>query len=199
MIVARKTIGLLDRLLAGAAKTTDGVNTTPAAVAIDAGGTVPGCMVRFLMDAADGGSIEILAKTIDGSFPDYTRVIPETVERTALVDRASLSAAVKRVAVLAEAKSRAVKAEFEDDVLTLTVTSAEAGEASEEVPCSYGGPPLTIGFDAKYWRDALGALACETVAMGMSDAMAPCRIRAVEGDDRSEGDRLVQVLMPVRV
>ena len=227
MIVARKTIGLLDRLLAGAAKTTEGKETTPAQVAIDAAlrqaqgeRASEVHMVRFLMDAADGGSIEILAKTIDGSFPDYTRVIPSEVERTALVDRASLSAAVKRVAVLAEVKSRVVKAEFANDpgsgsgagMLTLTVSSAEWGEASEEVPCSYSGAPgdeeggrFTIGFDAKYWRDALGALACDTVAMGMSDASGPVRIRAVQGDPRpgsgssDECDRLVQVLMPWRV
>lgn len=201
LIVARKTVALLDKLLAGAAKTTpdQGPGQASAQVAIDAGGSVPGCLVRFAMPAADGGSIDLIAKTIDGTFPDYTRVIPSEIERTATIDRSALAEAVKRVAVLAEAKSRAVKAAFEHDCLTLTVTSPELGEATEEVPCSYSAAPLTIGFDAKYWRDALGALACDTVAMGMSDAQGPARIRAVEGDDGSESERLVQVLMPVRV
>lgn len=199
MIVARKTVALLDRLLAGAAKTTEGKDTAPAQVALDAGGTVPGSMVRFLMDTVDGGSIELVAKTIDGEFPDYVRVIPTTVEVTALVDRAALGAAIKRVAVLAEAKSRAVKATFGPDSLTLTGRSAELGEAVEALPCHFDGEHLEIGFDAKYWRDALGALACDTVAMGMTDAGGPARIRALEGDDGSEGERLVQVLMPVRV
>ena len=200
-IVARKTVGLLDKLLGAASKASD-----TARVLVDAAGTASGAggRIRWSFDLADGGSIELVAKTIDGDFPDYARVIPTTCEVHAFIDRASLSAAVKRVAVLAEAKSRFVKAEFERDVLTLTVTSPESGEASEEVPCSYSAEPLTIGFDAKYWRDALGALACDTVAMGMSDRMGPVRIRAVEGPSTGSGsseecERLVQVLMPVRV
>ena len=210
-IIGRRTVALLDKLLVAAVKGAPEGSTPSVLVAAEGaiGSFGQAARLRFAMPAADGGEIELVAKTVDGQFPDYTRVIPADPPGCALIARASLIEAVKRVAVLAEDKTRAVKCQFGADKLTLTVTSPALGEASEELPCSHAGA-LTIGFDTRYLLDALTALACDTVAFGLpSDAAGAVRIRAVDGVDQSdpstgsgraeESDKLVQVLMPVRV
>lgn len=200
-IIGRRTVALLDKLLVAAVKGAE-EGSSPM-VSIEAEGAIGGfgqaARLRFTMPAADGGEIELVAKTVDGQFPDYTRVIPADPPGCAMVVRASLIEAVKRVAVLAEDKTRAVKCQFDADRLTLTVAHSSLGEASEELPCTHEGA-LTIGFDSKYLLDALQALACDTVAFGLpSDGVGAVRLRAVDGVDQSESDKLVQVLMPVRV
>ena len=209
-IIGRRTVALLDKLLVAAIKGA-GDGAAPV-VLIEAEGELGGfgqaARLRFVMPGAaekngGGGEIELVAKTIDGQFPDYARVIPSDPPGCALIGRAALIEAVKRVAVLTEDKTRAVKCQFEADKLTLTVAHSSLGEASEELACSHAGE-FTVGFDSKYLLDALQALgnhgACETVAFGLpSDAAGAVRIRAVDGVDQSESDRLVQVLMPVRV
>lgn len=193
VIVAKKSIALLGRLLAQAAKTGE-----HAQVSLDAGGSPPGALLRFAMDAPDGGGVELVAKAIDGTFPDYQRVIPADPPLRAVIDRAALAQAVKRVGLLAAAKSRIVKACFEEGLLRLSASSAELGEASEELPCDFGGgEPIAIGFDSAYWLDALRAAASERVVLEMTDAQGPCRIVAQASDGSEPG--LVQVLMPVRV
>ena len=150
------------------------------------------------MPAADGGTVELIAKAIDGQFPDYQRVIPSDLPYCATLDRAQLAAAIKRVAVLASDKSRIVKATFAGNLLTLSAALPEVGEASEDLACEYGGPEIVRGFDARYWRDALGALTSDTIAMGLSeDAAGPVRIAGWE--DNAEVGALLQVLMPARV
>ena len=205
-IISRRTVALLDKLLVAAVKGAE-EGSTPV-VSISAEGNIgehgQAARLRFAMPAADGGEIQLTAKTIDGVFPDYVRVIPVDPPGCAMVPRASLIEAVKRVAVLAEDKTRTVKCQFGADKLVLTVTSAALGEASEELACSHQGD-LTVGFDAKYLLDALQALACDSVAFGLpGDATGPVRIRAAHStgsgqSGESESDRLVQVLMPVRV
>ncbi|MEO5605576.1 MAG: DNA polymerase III subunit beta [Novosphingobium sp.] len=203
VIVGRKTVGVLDKLLAAAAKTTEGKEVAPASVLVEANGLTKGCLLRFELPAADGGTIEITAKTIDGDFPDYARVIPAAPALRAVLARAPLAAAVKRVAVLSEGKSRAVKAAFSDGRVTLSSRSVELGEASEELECEYRGPDATLGFDAKYWRDALLAVATDQIAMAFDapeesgGSAGPVRIAAWDGN--GEAGALVQVLMPVRV
>jgi DNA polymerase-3 subunit beta len=148
-------------------------------------------------DANDfGATLVIQAKAIDGTFPDYTRVIPDAPPNRLTVNREALLGALRRVAVLADGKSRAVKIEADEDRLTLSATSIELGEACEDVPCVYGGPAITWGFDGRYFRDALGAVASDDVRLMLSTADGPVRIEGVNGEDEA---RLVQVLMPIRV
>lgn len=195
VIVARKTVGILDKLLASALKAAD-KDGSPPEVLVEASGD--GARLRFVMPAADGGTVELIAKSIDGQFPDYQRVIPSELPYRATINRAQLSDAIKRVAVLASDKSRIVKATFAADLLTLSAASPEIGEASEDLPCNYAGPEIVLGLDAKYWRDALGALASDTIAMGLSeDTAGPVRVAGWE--DNSEVGALLQVLMPARV
>jgi DNA polymerase-3 subunit beta len=201
-IIPRRTVDLLDKLLREAAKKDADKDGSPAVVLVEIDGDGPGATLRFSLPAADGGEITVTAKSIDGTFPDYSRVIPSGPPHSAICARAPLAEAVKRVGVLASDRTRCVKAVFGDDRLELVVTTPELGEAREEVPCSYEGPEVSIGFNGQYWREALAALACDDVSMAFDAAeggsnLSPVLLRAAgEGVDR---DALVQVLMPMRV
>lgn len=186
VIMARATAALLAKVLP---KAGDGARIEIMAKA-------DGRALGFTLPCPDDGELEIHAKTIDGTFPDYTRVIPENPPLHLILNREALLAALARVSVLAGAKDRAVKLESEGDSLLLSVTSPELGEASEPVPLAYLGEPITWGFNGAYLRDALKALASETVRLMLTDPAAPVRIEGVSGDEPA---RLVQVVMPIRV
>jgi DNA polymerase-3 subunit beta len=193
-ILPRAAVTLLDKLLKAAVKGEEKDKESPRVlVEASAGGT----SLRFSMAAADGGEIELQTKAIDGTFPDYTRVIPTAPEHSLIVGREALAAAVKRVAVMASDKTRVVRADVSPDLIELVVITPELGEAREEVPCSYDGPAMTFGLNGQYLGEALVSAASDEISLAFTDAIAPTLLRrAGENVDR---DVLVQVIMPVRV
>jgi DNA polymerase III subunit beta len=132
------------------------------------------------------GSTVITSKLIDGTFPDYVRVIPTGNSNVLTVDRQALMKAVERVAAVADDKSRAVKFAV-GDVLRLML----ADKASDEVSIEFEGEPLEIGFNARYVNDMLGALDEPSVRFAVGDAGSPA---VVKGEGEWTG-----VLMPLRV
>ncbi len=114
--------------------------------------------VRF-----DFGKAALTSKVIDGSFPDYTRVIPRENNRLMSVDNGLFAAAVDRVATISSEKSRSVKLTVEAGRLTLTVRNMETGQAVEELEVDYGAEPFEIGFNARYLLDVAGQIGGETV------------------------------------
>ncbi|ERI13556.1 hypothetical protein O206_08840 [Ochrobactrum sp. EGD-AQ16] len=132
------------------------------------------------------GSTVITSKLIDGTFPDYVRVIPTGNANVLSVDRQALMKAVERVAAVADDKSRAVKFAV-GDVLRLML----ADKASDEVSIEFEGEPLEIGFNARYVNDMLGALDEANVRFALGDAGSPA---VVKGEGEWTG-----VLMPMRV
>ena len=132
------------------------------------------------------GSTVITSKLIDGTFPDYVRVIPTGNSNVLTVDRQALMKAVERVAAVADDKSRAVKFAV-GDVLRLML----ADKASDEVSIEFEGEPLETGFNARYVNDMLGALDEPSVRFALGDAGAPA---VIKGDGEWTG-----VLMPMRV
>ncbi len=204
MIVGTLTVGVLDKLLAGAVKAAlrDAPDGAPQGdrdtVVVEAGCLAGSGVVSFALPAADGGEVRLVAKTIDGTFPDYERVIPSDPPLRATLDRAALAQAVKRVGVMTAKSSRLLKFEFGEGKCAISGSSPELGEGAEELPCDYQGEPLSIGFDHKYLREALLALASDTVVLAMSDPGGACRIEA--GGAAADGaPALVQVVMPSRV
>lgn len=191
-IVSRRTVELLDQLLTAAAKADE-----DALVSVECASEVRGAIIRWEMPASDGGTVTITAKTVDGEFPDYARVIPTNPPIRAVIAKAALAEAVKRVSVLASDKSHAVTAEFEADTLRLSVKTPELGEAVEELPCTTTGGTVSLGLDHLFWREALGVLACDEVAMLLTDEGAPIRLQNAAPD--ADAEALVQVIMPVRV
>jgi len=139
------------------------------------------------------GSAILTSKLIDGTFPDYNRVIPTANDKLLKLDPKSFSAGVDRVSTIASEKTRAVKMRLDRDKVTLSVTSPENGVATEEVPADYGADGLEIGFNARYLLDILSEIDGDTVEVHLADAAAPTLLRE---NDKSNA---LYVLMPMRV
>ena len=139
------------------------------------------------------GDLVVTSKLIDGTFPDYQRVIPLGNDREMKVDAAVFAEAVDRVSTVSSDKGRAVKLSIEGDRLTLSVSSPGAGSATEEIAVEYGSEPLEIGFNARYLLDITSQLESETGRFFFSDPGAPTLVR----DDND--DTALFVLMPMRV
>jgi DNA polymerase-3 subunit beta len=139
------------------------------------------------------GSAILTSKLIDGTFPDYSRVIPTANDKLLKLDPKSFSAGVDRVSTIASEKTRAVKISLDRDKVTLSVTSPENGLATEELAADYGADSIEIGFNAKYLLDILGEIDGDTVEVHLADAAAPTLLRE---NDKSNA---LYVLMPMRV
>jgi DNA polymerase-3 subunit beta len=139
------------------------------------------------------GSAVLTSKLIDGTFPDYNRVIPTANDKLLKLDPKSFSAGVDRVSTIASEKTRAVKMSVDRDKVTLSVTSPENGVATEELPADYGADGLEIGFNARYLLDILGEIDGDTVEVHLADAAAPTLLR------ESDKSNALYVLMPMRV
>lgn len=194
IIVPRVPLRQLERLLQEAVKAAGEQKVASVHVEINEGGD----RLQFTMGTADDGEVMLVTKAIDGTFPDYGRVIPLGNEKRATLNREQLIGAIKRVAVLTTKESSAVKASFADGTLTLSVSNPELGQAEEEIACEWVGVPLEIGFNGRYWRECLGAIAQDNVTMHLQDAGGPTLIVGAD-DDAGPASRYVQVLMPMRV
>ena len=139
------------------------------------------------------GAVRLTSKLIDGTFPDYTRVIPAGNDRIMQVDAASFSAAVDRVSTISSEKSRSVKMGLKSGVLTLSASNTDASSATEEIEVTYDGPEMDIGFNARYLLDIAGQVNNDIVEFALADQGSPSLVRA-PGDDAS-----LFVLMPMRV
>jgi DNA polymerase III subunit beta len=174
VIVPRKTVGELRKLL----------DDDEATIAVSVSET----KVRFATPA-----ITLTSKVIDGTFPDYTRVIPTGNTRKLEVDASEFAKAVDRVATVSSERSRAVKLSLEEDRLILSVNSPDSGAAEEELAVAYGDERLEIGFNAKYLLEIASQVDRENAVFLFNSAADPTLMR--EGNDTSA----VYVVMPMRV
>jgi len=139
------------------------------------------------------GSVVLTSKLIDGTFPDYQRVIPAGNDKQLVVERASFAAAVDRVSTISSERGRAVKLALADGRLTLSVTNPDSGSATEEIEVDYEADALDIGFNARYLLDITAQLDGDTALFKLADPGSPTLIQ-----DR-EGASALYVLMPMRV
>src|SRR5215207_6123581 len=139
------------------------------------------------------GSAVLTSKLIDGTFPDYNRVIPTGNDKLLKHDPKSFAQGVDRVSTIASEKTRAVKMNVDRDKVTLSVTSPESGTATEEIAADYASDGIEIGFNARYLLDILGEIDGDTVEVHLADAAAPTLLRE---NDKSNA---LYVLMPMRV
>lgn len=135
----------------------------------------------------------LTSKVIDGTFPDYSRVIPTANSRRLEVDAAEFAKAVDRVATISSERSRAVKLALEEDRLVLSVNAPDAGAAEEELAVAYGDDRLEIGFNAKYLLEIAAQVDRENAVFLFGSPGDPTLMR--EGNDLSA----VYVVMPMRV
>jgi len=160
------------------------ISETDAAVQVSLSET----RVRFML-----GDVTLTSKLIDGTFPDYERVIPVGNDKVMEVDRIEFAAAVDRVATISTDKSRAVKLSLTKNQLTLTASSADSGAAEEEISVRYAGTPIEIGFNARYLLDIAEQIEGDGARFRMADAAAPTLV-----EDTADQSALY-VLMPMRV
>jgi DNA polymerase-3 subunit beta len=144
--------------------------------------------IRFGLD-----QVTLTSKLIDGTFPDYQRVIPAGNDKVMEVDRRSFTDAVDRVSTISSEKSRAVKLALKAGNLTLSATSPEAGSASEEIEVKYAGAALEIGFNSRYLLDITQQIEGDGVQFALADAASPTLVRDIADPSA------LYVLMPMRV
>ena len=174
IIVPRKTVGEVRKLID---ETTDDV-----AIALSE------TKIRISFD--DG---VLTSKLIDGTFPDYERVIPADNDKVMEVDRRAFADAVDRVSAISAEKSRSVKLALNGTNLVLSASSPESGSATEELEVAYDSDALEIGFNARYLLDIAQQIEGDRAQFVMADASSPTIVREV-----SDASALY-VLMPMRV
>ena len=174
VIIPRKTVHELHRLIE------DGAGTVKVGVSPS--------KVRFEI-----GTVTLTSKLIDGTFPDYARVIPQANDKEMKVSNAEFMGAVDRVSTIASERGRAVKLNIGPDKLILSVNNPEGGSASEEIGIAYGASPLEIGFNARYLLDIAGQLEGEEARFMLADPGSPTMVKDA-GDESA-----LYVLMPMRV
>ena len=174
IIVPRKTVTEIQKL----------VEDIDAEVAIELSTT----KIRFTF-----GDVVLTSKLIDGTFPDYARVIPTGNDKRLIVECGPFKAAVDRVSTISTERGRAVKLALADGKLTLSVTNPDSGSAVEELEVDYDAAPLDIGFNARYLLDITQELDSDTALFKLADPGSPTVIQ-----DR-DGAAALYVLMPMRV
>src|SRR3954470_4836652 len=141
-----------------------------------------------------GGRL-LISRMIDGQFPAYERVIPKGNDKHIEFERDRLTNAVRRVALLSNERSRAVKFQVDKGKVDVTSSSPELGEAKETLPVDYNGVPLQICFNAQYVLDFLAAVTTDVVALELKDEVS----QAVMTPVGAEGYDYTYVIMPMRV
>jgi DNA polymerase-3 subunit beta len=139
------------------------------------------------------GTVVLTSKLIDGTFPDYQRVIPTGNDKRLTVERDDFAKAVDRVSTISSERGRAVKLALNDGRLILSVNNPDSGSATEEIEVDYEASPLDIGFNARYLLDITSQLDGDTALFKLADPGSPTVIQ-----DR-EGAPALYVLMPMRV
>lgn len=174
IIVPRKTVGEIRKL----------IDEQDGAIDIALSDT----KIRFAF-----AGVVVTSKLIDGTFPDYTRVIPKGNDKEMQIDGRLFAEAVDRVSTISSDKTRSVKLALSEDQLALSVTSPDSGTATEEVAASYGSDEMEIGFNSKYLMDILGQIEGETASLHLADPASPTVLRD------SLDPSALYVLMPMRV
>jgi DNA polymerase-3 subunit beta len=137
----------------------------------------------------------LISRMIDGQFPAFERVIPKNNDKHVEFDRDRLTSAVKRVALLSNERSRAVKFQIDKGKVEIASSSPEFGEAKEILMVDYAAAPVTICFNAQYVLDFLGVVETDTVSLDFKDEMSQAVLKPVGG----EGYDYTYVIMPMRI
>jgi len=174
IIIPRKTVSELQKL----------VDTPDVHVVVELSDT----KIRFTI-----GGVILTSKLIDGTFPDYQRVIPTGNDKRLLIDRETFAKAVDRVSTISSERGRAVKMSIAEGQVTLAVNNPDSGSATEELAADYASDPIEIGFNAKYLLDVAAQLSGTEARFMLADAGSPTLI-----NDAADANTLY-VLMPMRV
>ncbi len=174
VIVPRKTVGEVQKLL----------EDPQAEVAV----SLSDSKIRLAI-----GDLVLTSKLIDGTFPDYERVIPKANDKVLTLDKSEFKNAVDRVSTISSDRGRAVKLSLTANKMVLAVNNPDSGSATDELPVGYESEPLDIGFNSKYLLDIADQLTSEEAIFKLADPGSPTLIQ-----DSADSDA-IYVLMPMRV
>ena len=174
VIIPNKTVGEIQRLIDG----------SDQEIAIE----LSGSKIRFTI-----ADVVLTSKLIDGTFPDYPRVIPKGNDKLLHVDKSEFEHAVDRVSTVSSERGRAVKLALAGGKLTLSVNNPDSGSATEELEAEYEADPIDIGFNSRYLLDIVSQLEGETAVLKLADPASPTLI------EDKDGKNALYVLMPMRV
>jgi len=135
----------------------------------------------------------LFIRLIDGEYPDYEQVIPQSQKRKIHIDRNKFLSSLKRISLLSNDRSKAIKLHIKPDILEISTNNPELGEAKEDLDVVYKGAALETGFNAKYFMDILGVIDCEDITLELNDKLSPCVIRS------AKDDKYLCVVMPMRI
>jgi DNA polymerase-3 subunit beta len=144
------------------------------------------------------GRRELICRILEGTFPDYERVIAKDNDKKAVFDRVLLASAVKRAALLTGDRARAVRLSFSPDELVVSAVNPDLGEATERVECEFGGPEFKLGVNPDYLEDFLGVVDTPKVRLELKDENTQT-VGYPHSDEDEEGSRYLCVIMPMRI
>ena len=139
------------------------------------------------------GSVTLVMRLIEGEFPNYRQVIPEEITHTITIATEGLVRALRRVVLLSNERSRAVKLELREGELSLTSNNPDLGEAQDILDIDFAGEGLTIAFNARYLLDCLAVVKAKEVRLALKDSLSPMRVSPADDDD------VLAVVMPMRL
>jgi len=144
------------------------------------------------------GDVTMVMRLIDGNFPDYQQVIPKEADRTMTVDRPRLLETLKRMSLLSSDRTtNAVKLELQEGTLRVTSQNPDLGDAREDIPVTYKGQPLQIGFNARYLMDVLQVVDAAQMNVELCDELSPGVLKPA--GEPGPGARYTAVIMPMRI
>ncbi len=153
--------------------------------------------VELAFEGANGlarrGGVTLVMRLIEGEFPNYRQVVPKAPTSRLTLATEPLSHALRRVALLSVERSRAVRLALSEGKLVMSSNNPDLGEAQEELDVDYAGPEITVGFNARYLLDALGASRSKEIQLGFQDEMSPVQIQPTEDPEA------LAIVMPMRL
>jgi DNA polymerase-3 subunit beta len=139
------------------------------------------------------GDVQFLVRLIEGTYPNYEQVVPPSNEKKITIHREGLLRTLRRVSIMSKERSNAVKVDITHGSLAISSSNPDLGEARDEISVEYAGEDLSVGFNARYLMDALGAMTAEKVVFALQDSLSPTLLKE-EGNDEYKC-----VVMPMRI
>lgn len=135
----------------------------------------------------------IIMRLVDGEFPDYQRVVPQNNNLVLTLNKDQFYHSLKRISILSNEKSKGIKITIKENLLELSSSNPEFGEAREELDVEYQGPEITIGYNARYIMDVLQSQDSDKIQLYIKDHLSPGLIKSFDDDD------YLAVIMPMRL
>lgn len=168
-------------------------------------------LIRLLSEGVDGeveikfskteavfeiGDISIVSRLIDGKFPDYKQIIPQSTKTEVTVERAELLKIVKVASIFARENANTIKLEFRDGSINIASSASSVGQNNSDIEVKMTGEPGEISLNARYLIDVLGILKSEQISVGINDKLEPCVIYPIEKNKKDLS--AVHIIMPLR-